>query len=292
MNLGKYLKTAFLNRWNLLLFAGASGFAFLSGRADVVFPLVLAAECAFLGLLGTHPKFQRYVDAQEAKLSRQDGTAEAEQSLSRILRSLPQAAIERFESLRGRCTELRQLALEIKDPGRPVAAVPLESFELQGFDRLLWIFLRLLFTRHSLERFLEKTSVREIRAEVQRLEEKLRELGPPGDDPQKQRFRKIIEDNLGTCKARLENHEKARLNNEFVGLEIDRLENKIRSLSELAVNRHEPDFISSQVDEVASSMVQTEKTMSDLQFATGLDLAEEAVPDLLKREKIAEGGSG
>ncbi|MBI4601752.1 MAG: hypothetical protein HY721_07310 [Planctomycetes bacterium] len=286
MNLGKYLKSAFLNRWNLLLFLGASGLAFLSGRPDVFWPLVIAAEVGYLGLLGTHPKFQRYVDAQAAKLTRDVGTARAEEGLLRILRALPARSLERYESLRARCLELRQLALEIKDPGAAGAPPPLDSIQLQGLDRLLWIFLRLLYTHHSLERFLETTSGDEIGEEIERLEARLRALGPASDAPQQQRVRKALEDNLATCKARLENHEKARSNCDLVALEIDRLENKIRSLSEIAVNRHEPDFITSQVDEVATSMVSTEKTMSELRFATGLELADEEAPELLRRDKV------
>ena len=65
-------------------------------------------------------------------------------------------------------------------------------------------------------------------------------------------------------------------------LEIDRLENKIKSLAELAVNRQEPDFISGQVDQVAGSMLETEKTMNELQFATGLAPLDEEVPELVQ----------
>ena len=36
-----------------------------------------------------------------------------------------------------------------------------------------------------------------------------------------------------------------------------------------------------QVDQVATSMVETEKTMNDLQFATGLAPVDEEVPELL-----------
>jgi hypothetical protein len=49
----------------------------------------------------------------------------------------------------------------------------------------------------------------------------------------------------------------------------------------LAVNRQEPDYISGQVDQVASSMLETEKTMNELRFVTGLDSVEEA-PSLLQ----------
>ena len=71
----------------------------------------------------------------------------------------------------------------------------------------------------------------------------------------------------------------------MVKLEIERLENKIRSVSEMAVNRQEPDYISGQVDQVAASMLETEKTMNELQFATGLETVDEA-PELLRNRAV------
>ena len=71
-----------------------------------------------------------------------------------------------------------------------------------------------------------------------------------------------------------------------LGNVIERLENKIRTISEMAVNRQEPEFISGQVDEVAGSMVQTERTMSELDFLTGLGTADEAVPPMMQRETV------
>ncbi len=49
----------------------------------------------------------------------------------------------------------------------------------------------------------------------------------------------------------------------------------------MAVNRQEPEFITSEVDHVASSMVDTERTMNELQFATGLNAADNEPPSLL-----------
>jgi hypothetical protein len=99
-------------------------------------------------------------------------------------------------------------------------------------------------------------------------------------------MRRAILDNLETSKNRLDNFQKAKDNLALVQLEIDRLENKIRAISEMAVNRHEPEFISGQVDEVAGSMVQTERTMSELDFLTGLDAVDEAVPPMMQRETV------
>ena len=58
------------------------------------------------------------------------------------------------------------------------------------------------------------------------------------------------------------------------------------ALGEQAVNRQEPGFVAGQVDEVVNGMVQTERTMSELQFATGLAMTDEAVPQMLVREAI------
>jgi hypothetical protein len=286
VSFAKYLKTAFLYHWNLLAFAGGLGFAVLSGAPDVAIPLILAGEVAYLGLLGSHPKFQKYVDAQEAKAARTRGSAQVEQTVERILDALPNRMVQRFDALRARCLELRQIAQELRDPHRVGEPMPLDELQLAGLDRLLWIYLRLLFTQYSLDRFLQTANEQQILQDIRNIETRLKTLPRESDNPQTQKVRKSLEDNLETSQARLANLQKARDNSEIVKLEIDRLENKIRSLSELAVNRQEPDFIAGQVDQVVSGMVQTERTMSELEFATGLANEEEEVPELVHRQTI------
>jgi chemotaxis protein histidine kinase CheA len=291
----RYLTAAFKNRWNLLALFGSLGFAALSGAPDVFVPLILAAELTYVGLLGANSKFQRYVDAQAAKVTREQGTATADQTLQRLMNSLPDSMRQRFETLRRRCMELRQIAMELKDPTlakspgtTPTLQTdnPLEEMQFAGLDRLLWIYLRLLFSQYALDRFLMRTSDDQIQKDIFRLEAQLNNVPANSEDLQHQKVRKTLEDNLATSKARLANLQKARDNREIVRLEIDRLENKIQSLSELAINRQEPDFISGQVDQVVTSMVQTEKTMNDLQFATGLEVNDDTVPELLRRETV------
>jgi len=293
VSLGKYLKAAFTYHWNLLGFLGGLGFAVLSGHPDVVGPFVLAAEAAYLGMLGTHPKFQSYVDAQAARFARTKESASAEETLREIVESLPKESIQRFKMLRERCLELRQIARDLKTTGNAETGLPLDDFQMAGLDKLLWIYLRLLYTQYALGRFLKRTKEEAIQADVTELEERLKRVDQPAltsdvivDPAQREKVKKTLEDNLETCRNRLGNFQKARGNFELLELEIDRLENKIQSLSELAVNRQEPDFISGQVDQVASSMVDTERTMNDLQFATGLQPLDEAVPSLLERATV------
>ena len=110
MGFGKYLKAAFANRWNVLALMGGVGFAALSGIPDVFIPLVLAAEAAYLGFLGTHPRFQKYVDAQAAAAERKGMAQSSQQALQQIIQSLTPPALARFERLRAQCVELRQIA--------------------------------------------------------------------------------------------------------------------------------------------------------------------------------------
>jgi hypothetical protein len=282
---GKYLKAAFTNHWNLLAFLGGAAFALISPAPDVLLPVVLAGEAAYLGLLASHPKFQSYVQAQEHKKTQAANSESVQQTLDRITSSLPKELLDRFMALRSRCRNLQQIAAELKHTSGDSVHAPLESYQVEGLDRLLWIHLRLLFTHHALQRFLQQTKAEQIQADIKRLEAHLAELPAAESDIQKQRVRKALEDNLQTSRDRLTNLQRARDNFDLVKLEIDRLENKIQSLSELAVNRQEPDYISGQVDQVAASMLETENTMNELRFVTGLESVDEA-PSLLEGDVV------
>ena len=282
MGLAKYLKAAFLGRWNLLAFLGGMGFALLSGRPDIVAPLVLAGETAYLGFLGTHSKFQKYVDAQAAKASRSSSHEVSAAAARRMLLELPREEIQRFEAVRSRCAELRRLAGQIRNPERSDQSPPLDDLQVAGLDRLLWMYLRLLYTQYSLTQFLKKTNPAQIEADINKLEGQLKQFPEGTPEPRQQRLQKVVQENLQTSKARLANYQRARENHELMGLEIDRLENTIHSLSELAINRQDPDFITAQIDQVAKGMVQTEQTMGQLSFVTGLELANEDAPPMLR----------
>jgi len=153
-------------------------------------------------------------------------------------------------------------------------------------DRLLWIHLRLLYTQYALAQFLQKTSGDEIQQAIQKLEQQIGHLPADEKDSSRQRIRAALQDNLETSRNRLINLNKAQENYRFIQLERDRLENKIRSLGEMAINRQEPEFITSEVDHVASSLLDTEKTMNELQFATGLNSLDIEPPELIRAKAV------
>jgi hypothetical protein len=280
--MGKYLKAAFLNRWNLLGFIAGMTAAMISGHPEVVAPLVLAGEAAYLGFVGTHPKFQKFIDVRESQSRRSERTEANSSVLERILREIPEEARERYEQLKLRCMELRKIAKDLKEPGGGDKASPFDSVRSEGLDRLLWIYLRLLYTQHSLARFLEKTNADLIYKDIERIENRLRDLAERDEGPQSEKLRRTLDDNLATCQARLDNYQKGRDKYEFVELEIDRVANKIKSLAEMAVAPHDPELVTATVDEMAGSLLETERTMSELEFATGLGTLETEPPELLE----------
>ena len=76
---------------------------------------------------------------------------------------------------------------------------------------------------------------------------------------------------------------------ELVKAEQKRLENKIRSLAETGISKGDPGQLSSQVDNVAGSIHETEKTLSELEFVTGFSTFEaEAVPDIVSRKVVTQ----
>src|SRR5437764_3411978 len=209
MGFGRYIKAAFANRWSLLALFGGVGLAAVSGIPDIVLPLVLAAEAAYVGLLGAHPKFQSYVDAQAAASQRKSKSQTSQQALQQILQLLPPPALSRFEKLRSQCLELRQIAADLAHSRAAEVGAPLESLQLAGLDRLLWIFLRLLFTEYSLAKFLDRTNSRLIKQDIDATDQRLQKIASDDTSPHVQKMRRTLEDSLQTSKDRLANYEKA-----------------------------------------------------------------------------------
>jgi chemotaxis protein histidine kinase CheA len=278
--MGKYLKAAFVQPWNLVIFLGATALGIVSGSPEVVLPIVAAGELGYLGWTAANVNFRRQIDAEKDKTEERRENYAAQRALVRVAQSLPRESVERFYRLRDRCLELRKLALELQNPGTQAEELPFEEFQSENLDRLLWLHLRLLYSDHALERFMRTTHEAEIQRDIVDLEQRIAQTA--GEmTPQKQKIRDVLVDNLATCKERIANLERARQNHELVKLEIERLEDKLNSLVELAINRNEPEFISREVSHVAESVKETEQTISELAIASDLNAPEEP-PELLR----------
>jgi hypothetical protein len=261
-----YLKEAFLFRWNLLFFLGGVAGAAITPLADVMLPLVTAVELSYLTALVAIPRFRAAIDAKVHAARRSEpAPASAAPSLVSMLAGLPGDARGRFERLHARCVEMRAIAVGVRGTADE-ASNSAEEIRTPGLDRLLWLFLRLLLSKTSLDRFLDTMRTEAIDPRLAQLRKDLATAQTAGDE----RIVRSLQDSIAMSELRLDNYERAKKNAQFVSIELDRIEGKIQALAEMAVNRQDPDFLSSQVDSAAESMKQTEKAVTELQHLTGL----------------------
>src|SRR5215470_3324577 len=115
----RYIKEAFLFRWNLLILGGASIAALLT-VGDAGLPLIGAAEVIYLAGLSTLPRFQAAIDAKAraetdpraaaaARPAPQNAAATRDRIVD-VLKSLAEDRRARFLRLRARCVEMTRIA--------------------------------------------------------------------------------------------------------------------------------------------------------------------------------------
>jgi hypothetical protein len=278
----RYLKEAFTYRWNLLVFGGAAAAALLSPSPDVALPLVAAAEIMYLGGLTTLPRFQGAIDAKARAESRGPTAPQqvaVRQQLTDVLAGLDPERRSRFLKLRARAVDMQRIANAVRGDTHDASGAAAE-LRTPALDRMLWVFLRLLLSAQALERFVRAADGPALARNVTDLEarEKAAEAKPDGSKDE--RILRSLRDSIATARLRLDNYEKATSNAEYIGVELDRIENKIQALTEMAVSHQDPDVISAQVDAVAEGISQTEATIRELQNITGLS-AESETPAIL-----------
>jgi hypothetical protein len=282
---GRYLKEAFVFRWNLLLLGGASAAAILFGPTDIALPLIAAAEVTYLAGLTTLPRFQRAIDAKaHGELrgpSQPDAVAHdpaaARSRIVDVLNSLAEDRRARFLRLRARCVEMTRIANAVR--GETIDASG-ASTELRqpALDRLLWVFLKLLLSDQAIARFLQAADVGQIQHTIDDLAARVakREAAVAEPERAEDRILRSLHDSLTTALLRRDNVAKAAGNAEFVAAELDRLENKIQAVTEMAVSHADPDEMSSRIDAIAEGISQTEQTIRELQSITGMAAHDEA----------------
>jgi chemotaxis protein histidine kinase CheA len=281
----RYLKEAFMFRWNLLLFGGAAAAAVLSGHADIALPLVAAAEITYLAGLTTLPRFQSAIDAKASAEERGATGARAavnpqqqvnaRDRILEVLKSLAEDRRARFLRLRARCVEMSRIANAVRGETRDASGASAELRQ-PALDRLLWVFLRLLLSDQAIARFLQAAdeagidkTLGDLKVRRKKRADSVGEANQADD-----RIIRSIDDSISTTELRKENIEKAKQNAEFVAAELDRLENKIHAVTEMAVGHTDPDEMSSRIDAISEGISQTEQTIRELQSITGVADAE------------------
>jgi hypothetical protein len=290
----RYLKEAFTFRWNLLLFGGAAAAAVMSGHADIALPLIAAAEVTYLAGLTTLPRFQSAIDAKAnaeergASGGRTEASPEqrtnARDRILEVLKSLQEDRRARFLRLRARCVEMSRIANAVRGETRDASGASAELRQ-PALDRLLWVFLRLLLSDQAIARFLQAADEASIDKTLGDLKVRRKKRADSVGEANQadDRIIRSIDDSISTTELRKENIEKAKHNAEFVQAELDRLENKIHAVTEMAVSHTDPDEMSSRIDAISEGISQTEQTIRELQSITGVADAD-TTPSILETD--------
>jgi hypothetical protein len=286
----RYLKEAFQFRWNLLILGGATAAALVSGHADIALPLIAAAEVTYLAGLTSLPRFQGAIDAkaraEEKGLARgaagNPNAVPARDRLLEVLRSLSEDRRSRFLRLRARCVEMQRIANAVRGETRDASGAS-QELRTPALDRLLWVFLRLLLSDQAIAAFLQAADEKSIDQTLADLKtrEKKRTDALPDELEADDRLLRSLRDSMATAELRKDNLSKARDNAEFVQSELDRIENKIAAVTEMAISHTDPDSLSVQVDAIAEGVSQTEATIRELQSITGMTGEADSAPSIL-----------
>jgi hypothetical protein len=272
--LAAYLRHAFVYHWNLGLLSAAVVGSLLSPWPDAMLPLVGALEALYLGGLVSVPKFREEVDAgANAGTPRASTTT----TVTDLVAGLGVESQMRFIALRRRCGQMQSLANDMR--GSDAVGDVAGSMRTSGLNQLLWGFLRLLHHQDALTKLLASMDGADIAVKSRQIADGLAKAQASGDERLVHSFRERAE----TAAARLAHYERTKKDVAFVAAELDRIEDKIHALSEMAVNQSDANALSAQIDATAASMQATEQRLSEFQASStvfpDLDSAPAILPD-------------
>src|SRR6185503_11220913 len=208
--------------------------------------------------------------------------ASARDRIVEVLRSLSEDRRARFLRLRARCVEMTRIANAVRGETADASGASTDLRQ-PALDRLLWVFLKLLLSDQAIARFLEAADASKILSTIGDLTDRIkkREAAVAETERANDRIVRSLQDSLATAQLRMDNITKARSNAEFVAAELDRLENKIQAVTEMAVSHSDPDEMSSRIDAIAEGISQTEQTIRELQSITEMAAAADETPSIL-----------
>ncbi len=285
LTFGEYMKEAFRNRWNLLFLGGATLAALISGRPDIGLPIVGALELGALVWAANNPRFQRAIYSRIGAVEAQRSNEAMMKRYDQLYRALDPASQEAFDALRARCESLRLLA-ERSAADKNAGLDLITREQLAGLNRLLWVYLKLLHTRSTLDHFFRTTDQADLEKQLDAAKQRLASIPENATDGLEQKKRRSVEDTVTTIAARLENVQRARHNYEFVNLELERVKAKLEAVAELAINRQDPASVTDQVDDAARSVEATEQALNEMQAITGIGIDDLQAPAIIASHRV------
>jgi hypothetical protein len=261
-SLGDYIKSAFNARplgmpippnW-----IGLAGFGML-GLLNPGFWLIGAGvEFAYLFGLATNKRFQRVVSGSKS-------LANQRERLSQVRMQVAQLSPDdqrRYMLLEQRC---QQIVEQQRNQGG--ASLDLQS-QSEGLGRLLWIYLRLLVTRRSIERLLRESAMLSpdrapIAGRIKQLEDQLK------SESLSEEMRKSLTGQLEILLQRQQSQREAKGKLEFLDAELTRIQEQVELIREQAVFNTDAATVSQRIDHVATTLGSTQQWIREQQQLYG-----------------------
>jgi hypothetical protein len=272
-----YLKAAFNARPAGMFVApnwvAVAAFALLGWWNPAFWFIGAGLELAYLYVLSTNKRFQRYVAGSELVETQQA----TQQKLHLLLNGLSPTLQQRYRSLERRCRA-------ILDQQSSSATGPRDELRTQGegLGRLLWIYLRLLASYQSFARLLgemiavdrERESIEE---RIERLGARLADASTGNDD-----LRASLTSQLDILRQRQASQREAREKVAYLDAELTRIEEQVELVREQAVLSSDASAVSARIDEIGSTLTGTNQWIRDQkELASRVDDVLDDAPPLI-----------
>jgi len=231
------------------------GFFALLGLVSPGFWLLgLGFEMAYLYTIAFNPRFQRVVDAQ--RLS--DAQRQWLPKLEDLIGELAPEDQARYRALERRC---RSILYQKSGTDAP----PTVASQVEGLRRLLWIYLRLLLTRQSINKVLNEAAggPKTIDERAAQIEARLQKDGLEDD------LRKSLTGQLDILKQRMHKQKEAREKLAFLEAELTRIQEQVELIREQAVLSTDPEGVSHRIDSIAETLGGTMQWIQEQQKVYG-----------------------
>lgn len=207
--------------------------------------LGLASVVAIVGGRSSSARFQKLIEAERIA-ARAEG---AEDRMQKAYERLQPASQSRYRALVMQCREILGIGGGI-DEGK------VSDFRAGNLNQLLWLFLRLLASRESIQDTLARVDRRQLETGVENIKTRLAGVGDPEGA-----LARSLKATLEIQDKRLANLETATNNLAVIDAELERIEQQVRLVREESAVSGSPEALSMRLDSVSSTLSETSRWM-------------------------------
>jgi len=243
---------------------GLGVFAMLGALNPGFWIIGFGLEMAYLGTLATNERFQRTVRASQQWQTRRQWQV----TVDDLVRQLSAEGQRRYRLLESRCKSI------LEQQQRLVAGPTGLEAQGESLNRLLWVFLRLMVTRQSIDRIVQEAAGGN--EDIIRLQERIRNLQTRlKEESIGEELRRSLTGQIDILQQRIEKRKEAREKLAFLDAELVRIEEQAELVREQAVLSTDPQTVSQRIDQITATLGGTAQWISEQQKIYG------AVEDLL-----------